>query len=113
MQGVIYSFFFLLNFVNCRLRILSVLVCVVKSRRLNLPEELAQDKRNVSTTEERKHALTRLYELCWSVIFAVLLDVISLACTSGRVPIAHLISEKALGLRGHVGTGQTCELGRD
>jgi len=62
----------------------------------------------VSTTEERKHALTRLYELCWSVIFAVLLDVISLACTSGRVPIAHLISEKALGLRVHVGTeGQT------
>jgi hypothetical protein len=61
----------------------------------------------VSTTEERKHALTRLYELCWIVIFAVLLDVISLACTSGRVPIAHLISEKALGLRVHVGIGQT------
>lgn len=60
----------------------------------------------MSTTEERKHALTRLYELCWSVIFAVLLDVISLACTSGRVPITHLISEKALGLP--VGTeGQT------
>jgi len=60
----------------------------------------------VSTTEELKLALTRLYELCWSVIFAVLLDVISLVCTSGRVPIAHLISGKALGL--HVVTeGQT------
>lgn len=60
----------------------------------------------MSTTEERKHALTRLYELCWSVIFAVLLVIVSLACSSGRVPIARLISEKALGL--HVGTeGQT------
>jgi hypothetical protein len=36
-------------------------------------------------------------------IFVVLLDLISLAWTSGRDPIAHLVSEKALSL--HVGTG--------
>jgi len=54
--------FFLLSFVNCRLKILPALVCVVKSP---LSEELAQDKRRITTEE---HALTRLYELCWSVI---------------------------------------------
>jgi hypothetical protein len=93
--------FFLLSFVDCRLIAYFGLRCEILELKV-VKRASTRQKTNVRDTEERRHACTTFLRIVLEHIFAVFPDVISLARTSGRVPMAHLISEKALDL--HAGT---------